>query len=140
MRRYNKFNPKRRIAVAGSLPQSELDRLAEEVTYSGNPEHKRSPGDFGLIPPASPRRAKTLCDICAVFRKDEALGLLREGLRRGSVSEVFIDGWPKQIWAITKSGIVLEAQRDGVRCYHGYPLAPGDAFSESVVRVWKKGQ
>lgn len=137
MRRYIKFNPKRRIAAAGSLSQSELDELSSKVLYSGNPEHKRSPGDFGLTPPASPRPGKTLCDIAGVFRRDEALALLQEGIKRGVVSEAIVDGWPKQIWSVTQDGLVLEAQRDQPGSYHGYPLAPGDAFRELVLEVWK---
>lgn len=136
MRRYDRFNPKRRIAATGSLSQSDLDELSSKAVYSGNPEHKRSPGDFGLTPPASPRPGKTLCDVARIFRRDEAHALLREGIRRGIVSETIIDGWPKQVWSVSQGDIVLEAQQDRPGSYHGYPLAPGDAFRELVLRAW----
>ena len=76
------FNPKRRIASAPV--QADLDRLAGEVLYGGNPEHKRNPGDFGLTPPASPRRTKTLCDGAGVFSRALALELLRKEFAVGS--------------------------------------------------------
>ena len=63
--------------------------------------------------------------------------LLREGLRRGAVSEKFVGKWPKQVWAISDSGDVLEAQRDEDGSYHGYPLAFGDAFRDDVIDFWR---
>ena len=61
--------------------------LAGRVTYGGNPEHKRKPGDFGLTPPAAPQADKSLCDAVGVFDLRTALCLLREGIKRGLVSE-----------------------------------------------------
>jgi len=58
------LNPKRRFAR--ELPD-ELGTRANAVRYGGNPEHKRSPGNFGLIPPAAPRADKTLCDGAGIF-------------------------------------------------------------------------
>ncbi|MCY4261041.1 MAG: hypothetical protein OXC91_12375 [Rhodobacteraceae bacterium] len=52
MARYRKFNPKRRLASPDTYTGTELVGLAKAVKYSGNPEHKRNPGDFGLTPPA----------------------------------------------------------------------------------------
>ena len=46
-----RFNRKRRIDSIRS--ESELAMLAGRVTYGGNPEHKRSQGNFGLTPPAA---------------------------------------------------------------------------------------
>jgi len=136
MRRYRKYNPKRRIAETGSVSKETLARLADVVTYSGNPEHKKSPGDFRLQPPASPRPGKSLCDTAGIFRRTEALKWLREGLMRGIVSASFEGEWPKQVWAVTEGGVVLEAQRDRAGSYHGYPIPPGDAFQEKVIEVW----
>jgi len=81
MRRRKSFNPKRRIQQA--CDPDEIERLAEAVSYGGNPEHKRNPGDFGLSPPAAPRPDKTLCDRAGVFDKREAEELLRQGIRQG---------------------------------------------------------
>lgn len=137
MKRYQKFNSKRRLANAEQLSPDERKKLAENVTYTGNPEHKRSPGDFGLTPPAQPRRGKTLCDGASIFRRSDALHYLRDGLERGAVSEKFIDGWPKIVWAVTEDGTPLEAQRDGKGSYHGYPMPPEDPMAAEVKRFWK---
>lgn len=59
-----KFNPKRQLVPMEAL-HSRLPLLSErilDVRYSGNPEHKRNPGDYGLDPPSAPRPGKTLCD------------------------------------------------------------------------------
>lgn len=37
-----------------------LAKLASQVKYGGNPEHKRNPGNFGLTPPSGPRPGKSL--------------------------------------------------------------------------------
>ncbi len=52
MRRYRKYNPKRRLAGPGTHTGPELDKLAKTARYTGNPEHRRDPGDFNLTPPA----------------------------------------------------------------------------------------
>ena len=38
-----RFNPKRRISPT-KAPE-ELEKLAARVTYTGNPQHKETPGD-----------------------------------------------------------------------------------------------
>ena len=90
------FNPKRRIASAPV--QADLDRLAGEVRYGGKPDHKRNPGDFGLTPPSLPRDDKSLCDEIRLFRRAEALRLLRLGVERGMISPWDGTGYPKNIW------------------------------------------
>ena len=54
------FNPKRRLyPEEGLRPRQQILSLAiDGVRYSGNPEHKRNPGDFGLNPPSSPKGGK----------------------------------------------------------------------------------
>ena len=136
MKRYQKFNPKRRLAAANSLPMEARNELAQAVIYTGNPEHKRNPGDFGLTPPAQPRRGKTLCDGASIFKRNDALRYLRDGLKRGAVSEQSIAGWPSIIWAVTDDGIPLEAQRDGEGSYHGYPMPPEDPMAAEVKKFW----
>ncbi|MCY4461690.1 MAG: hypothetical protein OXC26_15050 [Albidovulum sp.] len=81
-----------------------------------------------------------MCDAAGIFRRKDAQELLRKGLKRGAVSEKFVDGWPKNIWAITDDGAVLEAQRDAVGSYHGYPLPPGDLFHDAVFKFWNLEQ
>ena len=61
--------------------------LAGRVTYGGNPEHKRKPGTLGPLLPQPPGANKSLCDAVGVFDLRTALCLLREGIKRGLVSE-----------------------------------------------------
>lgn len=127
-----------------SLTEEERQRLttlAEKAVYRGSPLHKRNPGDFGLTPPCSPRTGKSLCDAAGVCCQGEAARLLKEGLRRGLVSETHVNGWPKAVWAVLSDNIVLEARLDDAErgSYHGYPLAPSDPLISEVVQRWKKG-
>jgi hypothetical protein len=132
------FNPKRRICTEDEFKsrQEVLSALIENVRYGGNPEHKRNPGDFGLTPPTAPRPGKTLCDEVQIFSRTEALGLLREGLRRGIFSPQDRNGWPQNVWAVTERGKPLEAQREGDGLYHGYPMPEADPFREKVLERW----
>lgn len=75
------------MAGVDALLEDERDRLAGRAGYGGNPEHKRSPSDYGLAPPAGPRPGKTLCDGKRAILRGEAVDLLRAGLRRGMYSE-----------------------------------------------------
>jgi hypothetical protein len=101
------FNPKRALYDAAMLSPAQVEYWAEAARYSGNPEHKRNPGDFGLTPPAAARMGKTLCDKVGIFSRNTALDLLREGLRRGLVSRQQREGWPQNVWAITPAGIMV---------------------------------
>ena len=114
------------------IAASNLDKLR----YGGNPEHKRNPGDFGLIPPNMPRPGKTLCDLVEIFTRTEALQLLHAGLNRGMFSVNERNGWPQNIWAVTENGDPLEAQLEGVGMYHGYPMPEADPFREVVIERW----
>jgi hypothetical protein len=130
------FNPKRRFADNRARP--DLEALAARVRYGGNPEHKRNPGNFNLTPPASPRRHKTLCDEAGIFDRGIALGLLREGIRNGLISEV-ASGYPQNVWAVSAEGLPLEAQleNEGNGTYHGYPMPEEDPFREFVLAKWR---
>jgi hypothetical protein len=132
------FNPKRQLYPAESLParQEVLAASIDSLRYSGNPEHKRSPGDFGLHPPSSPRPGKTLCDRVNIHNRAQALTLLRAGLERGTFSVQERDGWPQNVWAVTENGEPLEAQLEGNGVYHGYPMAEADPFREKVLERW----
>ena len=136
----SKFNPKRRFA--SSLPSTQaLTTLAASIRYGGKPDHKRNPGDFGLTPPALPRDDKSLCDSVKIFKRAEALKLLRKGVLLGMISEWNgIGGLPKNIWSMTEDGTPLEAQLEnpGNGTYHGYPLEVNDDFREIVVAKWKQ--
>ena len=121
------------------LDHDYLSSLIDFVNYSGNPEHKRNPGDFGLMPPSQPRADKTLCDIVGVFRWQEATKLLKEGVRKGLISEQEQNGYPQNIWAVTEDLLPLEAQLEnaGKGTYHGYPMPETDPFREEVLAKWK---
>lgn len=98
--------------------------LEQKAVYTGNPEHKRNPGDFGLEPPADPRWDKTLCDEVGILRRNVADRLLRTAFHSGLVSAAKgknTDKWPQYVWAMTDDGHPLEAAYDGSG-YHGYPL------------------
>jgi hypothetical protein len=103
-------NPKHRFATG--MAKADLERLAGVVHYRGNGEHKRNPGDFDLPPPLGPRPGKTLCDGTSIFQRRVALHLLREGIRRGLVSEQARGSYPQNVWAVSDAGIALEAQLD----------------------------
>lgn len=134
------FNPKRKIAE--TVCSTRIERLVACVTYGGNPEHKRNPGDFGLTPPATPRAHKTLCDQVGIVKKQVALDLLKRGIRAGLVSQQEHNGFPQNIWSVDDDGNPLEAQLENVEkgTYHGYPIPQSDPFREKVLEIWKKAQ
>ena len=106
--------------------------------YSGNPEHKSNPGDFGLNPASGPRPSKTLCDQVEIYSRAKAVNLLRAGLRSGTFSEQERDGWPQNVWAVTEKGEPLEAQLEGEGVYHGYPMPEADPFREKILSRWTR--
>ncbi len=121
---------------SGVAPDT-LERWRRLVRYGGNPEHKRLPGDVGLQSPASPRPDKSLCDEVEITRREEALGLLREGLRRRLVNTAGAGDFPKLVWAV-KGDRPLEAhiENQATGTYHGYPLPETDLFAKKVLRRW----
>jgi len=140
MRPRRTANPKRRVQQKPSDEEglNRLKALAAAVKYGGNPEHKRNPGDFGLDPPSLPRQGKTLCDGAEVFTREFALSLLREGILRGLVSVQKRNGWPQNVWAVTKSGIALEGMLENptTGAYHGYPMLEDDPLTEQILERW----
>ena len=132
------FNPKRQLCPAEALQARQTALLARigSLRYSGNPEHKRNPGDFDLDPPSGARPGKTLCDQVGIFSRAEALVLLQAGLHRGAFSAQEREGWPQNVWAVTETGKPLEAQLEGQGVYHGYPMPEADPFREKVLERW----
>jgi hypothetical protein len=139
-RRYAEFNPKRKLlsAAEAEVRVDELQELARRARYGGNPEHKKNPGDFGLVPPSDPRQGKSLCDVAKIFMRKEAEELLRAGLRNGLVSDRMVGDWPKNVWAVTDEGFAMEAQLENpeLGTYHGYPMPETDPLSQEVIRRW----
>lgn len=126
-------------AFADLIPHAERVRLAGKVCYDGSPWHKRNPGDFGFDPPSKPRPDKSLCDDAGVFSKSEAERLLKEGVLRGLVSKQRRGGFPQNIWAVSQTGVPVEAMLGNKvkGCYHGYPLMEEELFSRQVLEKWK---
>ncbi len=113
--------------------------LADRAIYTGNPVHKRNPGDFNLTPPSAPRPDKTLCDGVNIFQRMIALNLLREGIRRGLISVQELNGWPKYVWAVTDDGQPVEAilENEEIGSYHGYPMLLDEPLYGAVLERWE---
>lgn len=140
MRKRRGFNPKRRIESAERLSAAQKQALANSVNYGGNPEHKRSPGDYGLTPPSAKRPSKTLCDAKGAFPKEMALGLLRAGVAKAMVSVQRVGRFPQNIWAVGDDQEPYEAQLENreIGTYHGYPMPLADTFRATVLEEWSK--
>jgi hypothetical protein len=137
------FSPKRRLRPAPDTGEERqaLEELASRATYGeGNPEHKRNPGDFRLPAIKGGRQHKSLCDTAAVVDRATAQRLLREGIRRGMVSEQERNSWPQNVWAVAANGVPLEAQLENQErgSYHGYPMAENDPLRELVLDRWNR--
>ncbi len=73
-----------------------------------------------------------------MFKRSEALELLRKGIRRGLVSEQRVNDLPQNIWTVTDGGRPIEAQLENrdLATYHGYPLPENDPFASVVLAAW----
>ena len=140
MRRPVTFRQKRKIAH--SLEPDELEQLAGQVSYTGKGDHKRNPGDFDLVPSYTEGSDKSLCDDTGLFTVKACLRLLRQGIRRGLLSEATDGDFPKNVWAVTPGGIPVEAalsnRTQGV--YHAYPIPDTDPFHDRIIRRWEEGE
>jgi hypothetical protein len=140
MRKRTSYNPKKGLLPADRFDAVKeiLHEFASKVQYGGNPEHKRNPGDFNLVPPSAPRRGKSLCDDVELFKRSDALKLLRNSLKMGLVDARWTgEGWPQIVWAVTAEGYPLEAQREADGVYHGYPMPEADPFRALVLERWR---
>lgn len=123
------------------LSVQECEYLRNHAGYEGVAYHKRSPGDFGLTPPAAPRLDKTLCDEANVTRRALADSLLTQAIESGLVSDAQgAPRFPKQMWVVDESGQVFEAMYGGSKpgLYHGYPIRRTDPLFDQVVRAWER--
>ena len=139
-RRGDKFNPKRKMRSYSVNSNEENKGLSQTIKYGGNSEHKKNPNDFNLVPPVSPRSAKSLCDDVEIFEKKKAAKLLKEGARRGMISKQERNGFPQNIWAVDENGKPLEAQLENqeLGTYHGYPVPESDPFGTLILTEWSK--
>ena len=135
MRQPDSYNPKRKIAT-----DVDSRELAGRISYGGNPVHKRNPGDFNLSPPSRPVPDKTLCDGVGIASQREAWRLLRDGVRRGLISEQRRGDFPQNVWSVTGDGHPLEAQLENrvQGTYHGYPMPATDDFRDEVLNHWRR--
>ncbi|MBN8943564.1 MAG: hypothetical protein J0H01_28920 [Rhizobiales bacterium] len=134
-----RFNPKRKLRVWTEPDQATKAAMADRVVYTGNPQHKRNPGDFDLHPPSAPRQNATLCDEAGISHRAEAQKLLRSGVEAGLVSERMQEGLPTQIWMV-RGDVVFEAQLENAvqGHYHGYPMPLADPFRLVVLERAQK--
>jgi len=135
--RHNRYNGKRKFGAIAT----DVATLSSRISYGGNPEHKRNPGDFGLTPPAAHCRSdKSLCDGVGILTRATALKLLRNGIRRGLISEQQRNGWPQHIWAVTDDGEPVEAVLENAEqgAYHGYPMPAGDPLRDEILKRWRQ--
>jgi len=132
------FNPKRRLRswTGNRGDKAYADSLAKSVRYTGNPQHKRDPGDFKLTPPAAPRANATLCDDAGILKKTAAIRLLRDGARKGLVDGRKETGYPFLIWAV-RDGVAFEAQLENADKgeYHGYPMPLSDPLRPAILKA-----
>ncbi|MEQ8558915.1 MAG: hypothetical protein RIB03_11410 [Henriciella sp.] len=140
MRKRKGYNPKRKLVPKDQLSAEELNRMADDAVYGGNPEHKKNGADYGLDPPSSPRKSKALCDGKRQIAKTEATQLLKDGFRRGLISVQRRGNWPQNVWSISSDNEPFEAQLENqlTGAYHGYPIPRDDDFGVLVQEAWQK--
>ena len=141
-RRQRTFTYRRKRKIAHSLEPDELEQLAGRVSYIGKGDHKRNPGDFDLAPSYTKSSEKSLCDDTGLFTVRACLRLLRQGIRRGLVSEATDGDFPKNVWAVAPNGMPIEAalsnRTQGV--YHAYPIHDTDPFHDTIIGRWEEGE
>lgn len=114
--------------------------MAERLSYQGAPFHKLHPGDYGFLPPASPRPTKSTCDELRPVRRAEAVSLFRHGIAAGMVSRLGPGGVPKYVWAVDAAGEVYEAKtKPPGTSYHGYRLGDDEPqMRRYIVGEWRR--
>lgn len=137
--RKGKYNIKPKMIMAKDVDIKKCSILLDNVVYTGNPKHKKNPGDFGLTPPSAPRPASSLCDSADIFKKEDALRYLKNGIKKGMFSVQDRNGYPKQIWSVDDRGHPLEAQLENqeIGAYHGYPVPESDPRYKEILKEWK---
>jgi hypothetical protein len=132
--------PDRRVAPVGFIDDEVLSKLCETLRYVGSAHHKLHPGDYGLIPPTNPRASKSACDDLRPLLLDEAIALMKAGIRLGMVSEFGVGGAPKYVWSVDADDEVYEAKSSSGHDagYHGYRLGEDDPQRGHVLKEWKR--
>ena len=81
-----------------------------------------------------------MCDWKRSIDFNEARDLFAQGIGRGTISNMMIDGFPMFVWSVDADGEVYEAKPgDNPKVYHGYPLGPRDGVFPELVRwEWRR--
>ena len=59
------------------------------------------------------------------------------GLSRGLFSKRCRNGWPCNIWAVSKNQVALEARLDNDQgIYHGFPMMTNDPLYTEIITYW----
>lgn len=130
--------PDRRIVPSGHLAQELLAALVLRVRYVGSGHHKLRAGDYGFLPPVSPRPSKSVCDDLGPILIQDALTLFRRGIKQGMVSRFGETDNPKYVWAVDATGQAYEAKesKSTSNTYHGYRLGEDDYMRKLVLQEW----
>lgn len=127
--------PSSRLISLGERRPEELDTLAERARYGPNRHHKRKMFD-GCA--GSARLDKTLCDGAWANTQQKSEALLREGIRRGMISEQTHNAWPQNVWAVDQQNEVYQANltNSGTGEYHGFPIRGEGSFLSLIRSEW----
>ena len=127
--------PAARLATPDQFGAEELDRLADTALFRPNRNHKRKMFDGSA---GSARVDKTLCDGAWANTQERSEGLLREGIRRGMVSQQVREAWPQNVWAVDERKEVYQANltNSGTGEYHGFPIRDEGSFRSLIRREW----
>lgn len=103
-----------------TVAPTDLAAAARKAVYVGSPEHKDGPSFAGH---PRPRADASICDASLAGKQKELTRWLRTAIRKGSVSELVENGFPRYAWHRV-SGTVYEARlvNSGSGEYKGYPL------------------
>ena len=98
----------------------ELKFASENATYIGSPEHKKSPSFAGQ---PKPRADASICPEKLTGKLKQVITMLKQGLRKGAVSEFWEGTFPRYVW-YKDDGMVYEGRlvnkENGE--YKGYPF------------------
>ncbi len=129
-------NVKRQLALASTTEEREA--LLGSVRYVAYAKHKRNPAMYGLDTYNGPDEERTYCDAHASFHKKDIHRiphLLARAVTLGLWSEQCVQGVPRLLWTIDKTGWIFELRitNTGLAEYHGYPVLPNDAFAKVIL-------
>jgi hypothetical protein len=117
-----------------------LEWLAGEFKYKGYSKHKLNPHAYELEAFRGDREDATFCDGHAKFppeRMGELPELFRNGIKAGLTgSRLNVHNEPTIVWCIDKNGWIYEGRITvaSQAIYHGYPVRPGEAIAQEVIR------